>query len=66
MKEAEHAPDRRGVLAARSAAADLVDRAIEAIGGARALANLKTISIRGHEMVWEHEYSSPRVGRSRT
>jgi glyoxylase-like metal-dependent hydrolase (beta-lactamase superfamily II) len=43
--------------AVRRAAITLVDRAIDAMGGATALANLTTIAIRGQEMVWEHEYS---------
>jgi glyoxylase-like metal-dependent hydrolase (beta-lactamase superfamily II) len=57
MSEAQGTSPDAKVSAARSAALALIDRALEAIGGDRALANLKTIGIRGHEMVWEHEYS---------
>jgi glyoxylase-like metal-dependent hydrolase (beta-lactamase superfamily II) len=35
----------------------LVDRALDALGGEQALAAAARISLRGEEMVWEHEYS---------
>src|SRR3990172_665088 len=57
MREMQSTPPGDRVSSAPSAALVLIDRALEAIGGERALANLKTIRIRGHEMVWEHEYS---------
>lgn len=35
----------------------LIERALDALGGEHALAAATRISIRGEEMVWEHEYS---------
>src|ERR1700680_1544751 len=57
MTKAQTPPLHPQNSAGRRAAIALVDRAIDAMGGEVVLANLKTIGIRGQEMVWEHEYS---------
>ena len=57
MTEAQNSLPDQPYSAARAAAMTLIDRAVEAMGGEQRLAALKTISIRGQETVWEHEYS---------
>ena len=57
MPEAQSSMSEQTYYAVRAAAMTLIDRATEAMGGEKRLADLRTISIRGQEIVWEHEYS---------
>jgi glyoxylase-like metal-dependent hydrolase (beta-lactamase superfamily II) len=57
MTETKRPPPGDDLASAKRTAITLVDHAIEMLGGQTVLACLKTICIRGQEMVWEHEYS---------